>query len=191
MILRTRGISTLIAKNIQLNDITRLYTDLLASKAEIPTKMITSGIVATIGDTVLQLAESKSSGFDWRRLLVFDLVAIFYIAPITHYWFLLLDSLPLFPSNKLLRATTMVCIDQCIGAIFITAGFFIFFEFMNRCVLNLQQRHFETSLLTSVSQSCRYNLWPTLLANWCYWPIANFFNFLVIPVKYRLLTLTI
>ena len=81
------------------------YGNLLKSNNAIPTKMVTSGLIAAIGDLIRQklVKEQSSNKFDFRQCLVFVLVNIFYIAPVTHFWFKLLETITSQISSNLSR----------------------------------------------------------------------------------------
>ena len=63
------------------------------------------------------------------------------------------------------RALTMVAIDQTIGAVFITMGFYLAFAFSQTIVPGGNVRD-QRSFITTASSSIQTLLWPTLLANW-------------------------
>lgn len=172
---------------------------LLLQNYPVPTKVLSAALVGLVGDCVAQLFElssrdvtevvGKKGKFDFRRLLVFDLVAAAYVAPVTHFWFQFLD----YVSSKLstgptYKALAMVVLDQTLGAIVITTGFFYAFQLAQKLVPR-QGKDTEASkrsFLDLANDSLHKNLFPTLLANWCCWPLINFFNFLSVPIEYRL-----
>lgn len=81
-----------------LSKIVDSYSNLL-EKYPYRIKILSSGIVGACGDFLIQLFQKQSSNkeFDWRRLIVFSVVAAFYIAPVIHVWFNWLNQLPLPP----------------------------------------------------------------------------------------------
>ena len=69
----------------------------------------------------------NGSAFDVKRFVEFTTVAAIYFAPVIHCWFNFLASLPL-PVNKLAKASIMIVIDQTVGAVVVTTGFFYVLE---------------------------------------------------------------
>lgn len=122
-----------------LSEVCSQYNNAL-QKYPISTKMITSGIIGMLGDSLIQnigILKSPKEKFDFRRLFVFNIVTCFYIAPVTHYWFEFLNSIP-FPADvpNIVKAAIMMIIDQSFGAIPITAGFFFAFELVFLLITN-------------------------------------------------------
>jgi hypothetical protein len=107
------------------------YSDLL-EKHPYRTKIISSGIIGAIGDTLIQLWKIKQNSlykFDYRRLLVFSTVAGLYIAPVINVWFNFLNKFPIPKSfNNVGKALVMIALDQTVGAVVVTTGFFYAFE---------------------------------------------------------------
>ena len=160
------------------------YGNLLKSKKAIPTKMLTSGIIGALGDVILQSMIEKRRKFDTRKLLVFVLVNVFYIGPVTHFWFKLLEMITSQVKSKFMKATVQVVVDQTIGAFVITGGFFAFFEVIDRIVPakgNLSEAdeiRMNNSIFLNIYNTCHLKLMRTLISTWCYWPFLNFINFL-------------
>lgn len=188
----SKGIVSKISKSLKV--LLDGYNSLL-EKYPYRTKFISSGIVGGTGDILIQYVtshawEAGSSGFvlDIRRLSVFTAVAAFYIAPVINIWFNWLNSLP-YPKNfnNFSKALAMMVADQTIGATVITAGFFFAFELAQvlfppySSIINLK------SVFAAGLRSTEKNLWTTLIVNWYCWPVINFVNFLVIPLRYRVL----
>ena len=154
------------------------------------TKAISSGIVGGSGDVLVQKYQQRSDAskkFDWRRLFVFSTVAALYIAPVIHVWFGYLNTLP-YPSgmSNLAKAGIMILLDQTFGAVFVTVGFFYFFEMVQH-VFPPYPTDRTKNFLQAGYDSNVSNLWDTLVANWYCWPLINFVNFLVVPIQYRVL----
>lgn len=172
-----------------LSKLVETYSDLL-EKHPYLTKGISSGIVGGSGDVLIQILQQRKDGskkFDWRRLFVFSTVAALYIAPVISVWFGYINNLP-YPAgmSNLAKASIMILLDQTFGAVFVTFGFFYFFEmvqYMTPPYTGDRSKNF----LQSGYDSNKNNLWDTLVANWYCWPWINFFNFLVVPIQYRVL----
>jgi hypothetical protein len=107
------------------------YSELL-EKHPYRTKVISSGIIGALGDILIQLWKIKQNSlykFDYRRLLVFSTVAGLYIAPVINVWFNWLNKFPIPKSfNNVGKALVMMVLDQTIGAVVVTTGFFYAFE---------------------------------------------------------------
>ena len=162
------------------------------SSAPYKTKMMSSGVIGTIGDLLIQQLENygkKESSLDVRRAAVFCLVAAFYIAPAIHNWFELLNNMAIniIPSHfgRVAKAALMIMFDQTIGAIVVTFGFFYAFEFFDSLLPGGTPR--EKSFFAIANNSVRNNFWRTIIGNWTCWPAINFVNFLFIPHKFRVL----
>merc|ERR1711871_117442 len=153
---------------------------------------ISSGIIGTLGDMLIQKLEKRGSQkkMDTRRALVFFLVATFYIGPFIHMWFAFLNKIA-FPSHwgKVLTTVVMTAIDQSAGALMVTVGFFYAFELAQYIVPN---NHSDAkvsgrSWITNANDSMKDSLKKTLIGNWKFWPAVNFVNFLIIPYEYQVL----
>jgi hypothetical protein len=104
------------------------------------TKILSSMVIAGLGDFLSQVIVPyfkdgiEAPTLNLKRLFIFSLVAGLYFAPVIHLWFNWLNSiqLPSFSEdqrkNKVMKALTMITLDQTIGAFFINAGFFYAFE---------------------------------------------------------------
>lgn len=161
-----------------------------------PTKMITSGVVGGIGDVLVQFLNcwsmNRSFHLDIQRLSVFVAVSTFYIAPIIHFWFNLLERITVpqvllnyFRESKSIKPLYMLLLDQTFGAAFISAGFFFAFEIAQ----SFLSQNAGTDTMSKAFQAGydmnRRLLWRTLVINWYCWPIINFLNFRFIPIQYR------
>lgn len=110
-------------------------------KAPLLTKAISSAAVAGIGDLLIQLINQKNSkltGFiggqavDFRRTLVFSTVAGLYTAPVIHLWYNWLQELPLPDDmSNTSKSLVMVALDQTVGAVAVTSGFFMVYEIVS------------------------------------------------------------
>jgi hypothetical protein len=105
------------------------------------TKVISSAVIGGLGDVLVQIYVAFRKGtavdIDLRRLTVFSLVSGLYFAPVIHFWFNWLNSLP-FPSSstQLQKALAMISLDQTIGNVFVNGGFFYAFELVCLCFFN-------------------------------------------------------
>lgn len=158
------------------------------------TKITSSGVIAALGDIMMQRYLMKSVGgtFDIRRTIIFTIMGAFYIAPIIHAWFEWLNSLtfPTFLSDtKTKKVLSMLVIDQTLGAVLVNMGFFFGFELVSRLYPDpalLAPLPISGALIAGWN-SCNTKMWSLLVANWSCWPLINFLNFFFIPLKFRLL----
>lgn len=167
------------------------YTGLL-EKHTAATKGISAAILMGLGDVIMQAWEMKKNGskFDWKRFVVFTTVAVIYFAPVIHCWFNFLASLPL-PANKFARASMMIVIDQTLGAVVVTTGFFYVLEAVQRMIPPFISTPEGKNVLQAIAEggtaSTKNSLKTVLVANWKYWPVVNFLNFLYVPLQFQLL----
>lgn len=163
-----------------------------------------SGCVAVIGDLAAQLMDLSSKieflDIPWniniQRLLEFFLVNALFIGPALHYWFQILNSLPIpkmFADNQFTKALYQLAVDQTVGATWITGGFFVVHEIVCNVVNSLRQllglggsfsaaagnagglMEWLSQLVASVEMSVRSNLLPALSAGRMYWPCKKTF----------------
>ena len=166
------------------------------------TKIVTSALLGICGDSICQHLERRATsagktwgGWNYRRTLIFTAVAGLYLAPATHFWFAFLDGLPL-PAERLERSLIMVAIDQTVGAVTITAGLFFALEFVSAVVppyapgASLRPSHIAATAAAAYD-ACRQKIFHILTANWKVWPVANFLNFLLVPLDYRVLVVSL
>jgi hypothetical protein len=154
------------------------------------TKMISSGIVGGLGDSVIQSIGSmnKPAGekvpFSYRRLLVFTTVCALYNAPMYHTNYEIAERVPI-PANcgKIATSLAKLCFDQTIGVLVITTGFFFAFEMAER-IWPPYLKDRESGFTAGMRQVQR-NLWPVLKANWKCWPAINFLGFMYVPLQFR------
>jgi hypothetical protein len=169
------------------------YNNLLETHM-MPTKIVTSGVINGLGDILCQLLDGAlkdGKEFDFRRLFIFSLVGGFYFGPMIHYWFEFLNNIsPFLPANGAIKAGVQLILDQTVGAVAVIGTFFYFNEVLQHLIPPSTKAP-ELSLVGSIIKNGNYafkNTLPeTLLANWRYWPIVNFFNFRYVPIQYRLL----
>lgn len=115
-----------------LSSLFNSYNTLLV-QYPLPTKIASSGVLGAISDVIIQFLShrnlDKAFQLDYRRLLVFTTVCGLYFAPVVDGWFSLLSKIPL-PSHLsgTSKAVAMVILDQTLGALIVTSGFFFAFE---------------------------------------------------------------
>lgn len=115
-------------KGSQIDNLLGWYTYQL-EKRPTTTKVVTSGIIAAVGDILSQVLLNPGAVLDFRRVAVFGTIGALYFAPVIDAWFTFLGKLPI-PRNwsDTARAAAMTLVDQTVGAVIITSGFFYAFE---------------------------------------------------------------
>ena len=83
----------------------------------------------------------------------------------------------LFPGAGMAVVAKRVAFDQLIYAPLFTGIYFAGMGFY-------EGKPFSQSL-----QTLREKLWPTLVVNWSVWPIINFVNFSLVPLKFHILVI--
>ena len=151
-----------------------------------------AGVIGTVGDILIQRLENRNKidfHLDVRRSLVFFCVSAFYIAPAIHNWFEFLNNFAssVIPPNlgKVSKAALMMLLDQTLGALMVTCGFFYAFELFNSLVPGGPPR--SKSFVALANDSLKNNFLRTIVGNWTCWPAINFINFLFIPHNFRVL----
>ena len=154
----------------------RWYNGML-HKYPLPTKMITSGFLFGLGDVICQKIEQSNKDkfvVDKKRLARFSFFGCFMGAPVLnfHYGTILQW---VSPKTTPLATLAKVTVDQTLFA-----PFFITYIFMTLPLM-------EGKTLEDGKKSVREKLWPSLLTNWKVWPLVQFLNFYLIPLRYHLL----
>lgn len=126
-----------------LSNLFESYNNML-DKYPLPTKIISSGILGAISDVIIQSLShrglDKAFDLDYRRLLVFTAVCGLYFAPVVDGWFSLLSKIPLPAQlSGTSKAVAMVVLDQTLGALIVTSGFFFAFELVRSHCLHLRK----------------------------------------------------
>lgn len=116
------------------------YNNML-DKFPLTTKIVSSGVLGAISDVIIQSLSHRSLDkafeLDYRRLLVFTTVCGLYFAPVVDGWFTLLSKIPLPAQlSGTSKAVAMVVLDQTLGALIVTSGFFFAFELVRSACLH-------------------------------------------------------
>jgi len=143
-------------------------------KNPILTKSVTSAIISMLSDIFAQKVIQKQP-LNLARPIKFGIWGFFFIAPLNHNYYKLLDSQV---SAKKLKGTSAVIgkllVDQLLYAPLILSLFFIVMNILNMTPFNIK-RQIKRDLLN------------TLKSNWKIWPVAQFINFYFVPVQLRVL----
>jgi len=158
------------------------------------TKMFTAGAISAMGDILIQWitgSTRKDFSFDFRRLIIFTSVGMFFIAPLVGWWFGVLDMIPsIIFGNKLndaMKAVTMVVIDQTIASAIVLCGFYYAYELFDTIIPPFDSTRPLSEWPSRSLATVKANARDTLVANWTFWPVVNYVCFAVIPLSYRLM----
>ncbi|EGG14870.1 pmp22 family protein [Cavenderia fasciculata] len=137
----------------------------------IQTKALTSATLSLASNVIAQgLIERRK--IDWSRVIKFTIWGSIS-SPLVHFWHIILDRL--FRNVKSQYAAWgKLIVDQLIFAPFINICFYVALALLDRK---------PNSILIKLY----LDLWPTLLASWKVWPIAQFINFSFVPAQLRVL----
>ncbi len=104
------------------------------------TKMITSGVLFSLGDAITQIVIDKKSKFDFNRNFNLFFVGTIYIGPFLHVWYSKI--LPSFgklifkeSTKKSSKVFTFTLADQLLFTPINLAGFFIINALVERFTL--------------------------------------------------------
>jgi hypothetical protein len=147
------------------------YTDKIHHHP-VMTKCLTATVLVGAGDLAAQALQATGT-FDVKRYLRFCCLGCFVQAPVTHYYYLLLDAkLPPTPYPWTLTTLVKLIIDQLIFAPCFTV---LTFAFLDTLVgVNLLQHLREAYLVT-------------LIENWKLWVPATLINIAYCPPEFRVL----
>lgn len=138
----------------------------------IPTKSITSAIVTALADMAGQSIQGSPT-MDWYRTLCFFLLGLLVQAPISHFYYRLLDDqLPPTPQPWTKTTFIKLAIDQLIFAPSFLIMVFLFLDTM-------QQKNFFQHLKEG------YAL--TMVDNWMLWCPSTLVNMAFCPPRFRVL----
>lgn len=146
------------------------------------TKAITAGTLVSMGNYASQcLPMLYHNGgippsIHWYQTFEFFLMGVLLQAPVTHYYYLVLDDLlPPTPSPWTFVTFVKLMIDQLIFGPSFLAGVFIFLDILDGKSISGIQRHLVSD-------------WPgAIVANWKLWVPATFVNLAFCPPCYRVL----
>jgi len=154
------------------------------------TKALTSASLMTVSDTLCQGLEyssrhqtregcahdpsRKPPSYDWGRSSRMAALGFFYIGPISHCWY-----------NVLERWVRMQHPVTGIGCKLVLDAF-LFSPVAVGGYLACRSK-LEGQDALGVIASWRSTWWPALLASWSFWPAANLVSFSVVPMQFRVL----
>jgi len=138
----------------------------------VATKVITAAILSGFGNIIAQKWVEKKK-IDFLRVFKFALISG-AIAPISHYWFNMLDKYFRGMKNVAKRSLAQLAVNQLVFSPIVTAVFYALLAIVNGEAGKIQEM-------------IRDNWWSTLKSSWKVWPAADFINFLWVPPELRVL----
>ena len=135
--------------------------------------MITGGIVVGTGDAIAQRIEKSYKSFDYSRSISMTLYGILISGGIGHLWFKGLDNY-FGTSMKFSVAAKKLCVDQFILA-------------PPEIVFFLAWSHYSADTNKSFTGMLKECLPGLLVKNYLIWIPSQFFNFLYVPEKHRVM----
>lgn len=155
------------------------------------TNSLTTGFLFGAGDILAQSLlpsphtihheQQSVSKFDYKRTLRSVIYGSCIFAFIGDKWYKFLSSnikLPTTAPPVLTNVVKMIVDQTCFAPVGI--------PFYFTCLTLMEGGSWE-----DVKEKLRHNWWDTLKANWCVWPMFQFFNFNYVPVKFNLLSVNV
>lgn len=155
------------------------YLRLLEARP-VATKSVTAAVVMAGGDFTQQAIEQQGrtlKSWDAPRACRMGMFGLCVIGPAFHTWFGILNRV-VPASNGVRSALTKVLIDQSCMAPAVTTSFFVF-------VGTLAGQPWDYT-----RDKLKRDLWPTMQANWMFWPAVQAINFYAVPLNLQVLWLT-
>lgn len=146
------------------------------------TNSLISALMGTVGDAIQQnydiLTEEKKPGFDHKFNLqrsAHMTAAGFTTGLVSHYWYIYLDKF-LGTRKSLYLITKKVLLDQIV---FSPVNLLVYFSTLGLC---------ERSGISRVKEELFEKGFEQIyVVEWIVWPPMQFFNFYVLPLRYRIL----
>jgi len=162
----------------------KAYDALLYSNP-IKTKAATSFFLFGLGDILAQFAQNAmrkdgtpAAPFDWARLGRGCLFGLLVSGPANHYNFqflqwLTVNTMKLSPTGLVMPAVKMFFDQFVYFAYFMCGGYHVFMNTL------------EGSPMDATIEKLKENFWPTMKANWAFWPFVQLVNFKFVPVAWQ------
>lgn len=152
------------------NSILLMYTYLLSNYA-VPTKAVTTSVLAVIGDLIAQRISVPADAFEWDRQRTFaiGLWGLVFMGPVLHAWYAILNRTI---SGKF-SVIKKVVLDQILFAPMFNSAFLFGTGLL------------EKKPLESVRRTWSLKFKDSMIANWMIWPFAQAINFQFIPRTYQ------
>lgn len=166
----------------------RWYTQMLKDKPYI-TKSITSFFTFGLGDVLCQtvearLSKDKTNNNSKKHLNIIRILKQgsfgILITPYYHLQYCVLMP-KWFTGQGAKNTAKMILYDQAVNTVVVIAAFFTYMDYMNKANFTLRES-FEDS---------KRKFPQTFIANFKLWPAAQWINFTIVPVEYRVLFINI
>lgn len=151
----------------------------LLERRPLATKALTAGAIMGLGDAMQQLVIERThtpAGGVWRydalRTARQGAFGVFFIGPVMHKWFAILDKV--VPASKV-GPLVKVGLDQAIIGPLVCFSFFSLMGLM------------EGQSPAQIENRLKNHFWPTLVMNWKVWPAIQLANFYLVPLPLRVL----
>ena len=136
----------------------------------------------TTGDALAQCIFNKDMSFDWQRSARVAAVGFVVTGPCLYGWFNIalprIVAFSLFDRlSKTQKAILGTAIDQSTFSWWIVSNYLFWVSY-------LQHRD-----LGQAVDNVRWNIMPSLIVNWTYWPLIMFLNLRLVPIAYRVITI--
>ncbi|AMD21707.1 HFL149Wp [Eremothecium sinecaudum] len=161
-----------------MNPIFRFYSQSLKTHPRL-TNGLSGGILFGLGDIIAQYMEKTDAPYDPVRTLRPFVYGALFVSVIGVKWYRFLNNSVRIngkPADHWMNTAARVACDQLL---FAPVG--IPFYFLSMAIL-------EGGTPEQIRQKLADKWWPTLVTNWYIWPLFQTFNFTIVPVHYRLLT---
>lgn len=130
-----------------------------------------------VGDVITQkfVDKRKANEISWERTLQFAGVGLVFVGPFLRFWFTKLDKIVSPNQSVLKRTTKKVFLDQFI----VDPPFLVVFTIILSSVqgMNVSQIH----------DRLRSDYIPLLKMNLTVWPLAQFINFALVPLRFQVI----
>jgi hypothetical protein len=152
-------------------------------------KATTAATLMSISDILCQTYEQRqdasvddhTSNLNWQRTFHVGVTGLTFSGPISHYWYGLLERLvhminATLTSHVQLNDMTDLALKLLLDAVLFSpvavAGYFLWRSVLER---------------SNIRRKLHQKWWSALQASWSFWPLANIFNFGMVPLPYRVL----
>ncbi|CAO1425165.1 unnamed protein product [Diamesa serratosioi] len=145
---------------------------LIFGKYLLLTNTVSSGILMFLGESLAQKLKSKDDQIDFDTVKQMTVVGISQ-GPLHHFIYHWVERF--LPGTSMKMIMGKILTDQalisplCIGHYFYAAGLL------------------EGKTVTECTKTVESKFFTVYIADWCIWPIAQFFNFYYVPLQYRVL----
>ena len=148
------------------------------------TRAITTSVLFSLGDLIAQKTFNGNKPFDWKRCGRAGIIGLFVTGPSLYFWFNI--GLPKIMSMKALaeyspfgKALIGTAIDQACFSWWTVSNYLFWVNFL---------QHFD---LKRAIDNVSWNIKPSILAAWSFWPTIIFCNLNFVPLAYRVFSINL